>query len=239
MSDFVSQSGVLNGRGPLTHWLLGQVSVLLLLAVSCASSPVSEVHVSIQADALVRAQTARLRVVLAGRVGDGAWDVKPAVFYEQRFADSWPREFEFSPKNGDQSRAFMIKVTALDAADRPILDAQMIGLFASADRYLVINLTANCLSARTQCRPTETCLEGSCVDPSRILDLGDGHLLLVDAGVPSDDVARDGMTENSTADADAPDSGGLPDAAMSPDGGCATFDAYLDRDGDGFGEETV
>lgn len=180
-----------------------------LTLIGCsASSQRSEVHLVIDADEAVRAQTASLRVVLAGRPRDtDIWQEAPPRIFDQG-TPIWPRELTFPPKDGDSSREFSVKATALDADEQPLIVGRILGRFTRGTSEVRLMLTADCLSSLVHCNAEQTCERGQCVD---------AHLA-PDAGVP----------DAGAADTGAVDSGPVPD-------GCIPRAVYRDEDEDGFG----
>lgn len=203
---------------------------------ACSTSQTSEVHLVIDADNSVRAQTSSLRVVLAGRArGTTVWEEADPRIFDQSTPE-WPRELTFPPKNGDSSREFSVSATAF-GADRTELVAQYgVGRFTRGRSEFRVMLTADCLSNLVRCNAEQTCALGQCVDALREADSGVPDAGSHDAGMTDANITDANITDANVVDANIPDAN-IPDASSADTGvdACIPHAVYRDEDDDGFG----
>lgn len=159
-------------------WALAAV-----LFSSCLSPrPPTQVVVYVEAQPLVREETAMLEVaVRAGPRGD-LTPLADTYVYEVADGDVYPRDFTFVPLGGDLTRIFEVEATAYDASRRIITVARLRAGFVEHEaRTLRLTLEDRCRGI--VCPSGATCRGGRCVqlvDPTQ--DAG----MDLDAGVPDD-----------------------------------------------------
>lgn len=187
---------------------------LFALLIGCAQTKTSQFRLVVDADETVRDQTSSLRVVLAGRPkGSLVWEEASPRIFEQT-SDTWPVELIFPPKNGDSSREFSVKATALASDDEPLVVGRVLGRFTRGSSEVRLMLTADCLNSLVHCDAEETCEQGQCVDARAETDAG-----ITDAGA---------MDTSAIADTGVPDGADIPDS-------CTPRPVYRDDDEDGYG----
>lgn len=193
----------------IPHCFVLAITLLYIIA-GCSKDPTSEVHLVVDADSVVRSETASLRVVLAGRSkGADVWDEAPARIFDEA-PDLWPRELRFPPKNGDASREFSVHAIALDSSGHEFVSARALGHFAK--RVLVLRLMLNASCRGITCRSDETCRDGSCAEANI-----DRHS---DGGVADGDAGADGTVADAAIDGGESDAGagGCTDGVRRPCG---------------------
>jgi hypothetical protein len=176
-----------------------------------AWSPETQVVIDIDADEAVRARTTSVEVQIAGskdqdslvnaessldeRVPVGGSDDKP-----------WPLRFVVKPRSNDDTRLFLVTVTARDADDAFVAQVRGATGYVSGEvRQLRLQLSEACLDVM-RCEGLQTCADGECVDAWQEPRTLPVFQTLVDAGTP--ETRRD-----AGADTTPPDSGANEDDA--------------------------
>lgn len=156
----------------------GITAALMLVAACRSAAPATQVTVIVEADPLVRAETARLEYVVLGGVADA---VQLAV-REERTLDpiDFPFDVTIAPLEGDTTRLFELEATALDRADRIVARVRVrSGYQPGASRTIRLHMDDRCRGV--VCGARQTCVGGACVDDG---DPSDGGVDVPDAGMP-------------------------------------------------------
>ena len=144
----------------------GPLAVLGLLSIAaCKVDHVtpSEVMVEIDAESGVRAQAASLHVVVSGLTGLDDLKGQVVRLDEPVKPITFPKRIALVPLKGDDRRAFVLTVTALDEKKQFVAEARMISGYVPGDvRYARILIEDACIGITT-CDATSTCLRAQCV----------------------------------------------------------------------------
>lgn len=188
--------------------------VALMLAVGC-TTPATQVIVTVQAEPGVRADAARLHLVVLG--GVGRTEAPTASRFDRLLAPgttdpAYPFTVALSPLDGDVGRSYSVTATAETGGRGFVGQVRIIGGYVEGETQRV-TITLEDVCRSVTCGVEQTCRAGACVD---------AH---VDTVLPPADAGqRDGGGDGGSRDAGRADGGADGGAdAGTPDAGPPTF----------------